>query len=108
MRKTVFLCDDFNIDILKHEVNRGIYSFLKTMYLIGLYPLVDIPTRISNHTFSLIDNIFFTNVTTHEVASGIVVSDIIDHLPIFVFCTYPNPNRVEQKCVFIGQQIVNC
>ena len=22
MRKTVFLCDDFNIDILKHKVNR--------------------------------------------------------------------------------------
>ena len=26
------------------------------------------------------------------------MSDITDHLPIFVFCTYPNPNQAEQKC----------
>ena len=76
------------------------------MYSICLYPLVDIPNRISNHSVSLIDNIC-TNVTNHKVANGIVVSDIIDHLPFF--CTYPNPNRVEQKCVSIGQQIKkNC
>ena len=97
MRKTVFLCGDFNIDILKHKVNQGTKSFLETMYSIGLYPLVDRPTRISNHSFSPIDNIF-TNVTNHKVASGILVSDITDHLPIFVFCTYPNPNQAEQLC----------
>ena len=96
MRKTVFLCGDFNIDILKHKVDQGTKSFLDTMYSIGLYPLVDRPTRISNHSFSLIDNIF-TNVTNHNVTSGILVSDITDHLPIFVFCTHPNPDRVDQK-----------
>ena len=62
MRKTVFLCGDFNIDILKHKVNQGTKSFLDTMYSIGLYPLIDRPTRISNHSFTLIDNVF-TNVT---------------------------------------------
>ena len=67
------------------------------MYSIGLYPLIDRPTRISNHSFTLIDNVF-TNVTNHKVTSGILVSDITDHLPIFVFCTYPNPNRADQKC----------
>ena len=97
MRKTVFLCGDFNIDILKHKVNQGTKSFLDTMYSIGLYPLIDRPTRISNHSFTLIDNVF-TNVTNHKVTSGILVSDITDHLPIFVFCTYPNPNRADQKC----------
>ena len=96
MRKTVFLCGDFNIDILKHKVDQGTKSFLDTMYSIGLYPLVDRPTRICNHSFSLIDNIF-TNVTNHNVTSGILVSDITDHLPIFVFCTHPNPDRVDQK-----------
>ena len=96
MRKKVFLCGDFNIDILKHKVDQGTKSFLDTMYSIGLYPLVDRPTRISNHSFSLIDNIF-TNVTNHNVTSGILVSDITDHLPIFLFCTHPNPDRVDQK-----------
>ncbi len=94
MRKTVFLCGDFNINILKHKVNQGTKSFLDTMYSIGLYPLVDRPTR--NHSFSLIDNIF-TNVNNHKVASGILVSDITDHLPIFVFCTYLNTNQTNRN-----------
>ena len=105
MRKTVFLCGDFNIDILKHKVNKGTKSFLDTMYSIGLYPLIDRPTRISNHSFTLIDNVF-TNVTNHKVTSGILVSDITDHLPIFVFCTYPNPNRTDQKCN-VKKRIIN-
>ena len=105
MRKTVFLCGDFNIDILKHKVNQGTKSFLDTMYSIGLYPLIDRPTRISNHSFTLIDNVF-TNVTNHKVTSGILVSDISDHLPIFVFCTYPNPNRADQKCN-VKKRIIN-
>ena len=105
MRKTVFLCGDFNIDILKHKVNQGTKSFLDTMYSIGLYPLIDRPTRISNHSFTLIDNVF-TNVTNHKVTSGILVSDITDHLPIFVFCTYPNPNRADQKCN-VKKRIIN-
>ena len=75
------------------------------MYSIGLYPLVDRPTRISNHSFSLIDNIF-TNVTNHKVTGGILVSDITDHLPIFVFCTHPNPNRVDQKSN-VKKRIIN-
>ena len=105
MRKTVFLCGDFNIDILKHKVNQGTKSFLDTMYSVGLYPLIDRPTRISNHSFTLIDNVF-TNVTNHKVTSGILVSDITDHLPIFVFCTYPNPNRADQKCN-VKKRIIN-
>ena len=102
---TVFLGGDFNTDILKHKVNQGTKSFLDTMYSIGLYPLIDRPTRISNHSFSLIDNVF-TNLTNHKVTSGILVSDITDHLPIFALCTYPNPNRADQKCN-VKKRIIN-
>ena len=56
-------------------------------------------------TLTLIDNVF-TNVTNHKVTSGILVSDITDHLPIFVFCTYPNPNRADQKCN-VKKRIIN-
>ena len=33
--KSIFLCGDFNIDILKHNSNRGIKYFLDTTYAIG-------------------------------------------------------------------------
>ena len=79
--KSIFLCGDFNKDILKHNSNRGIKYFLDTMYAIGLYPLIDRPTRISNQSFSLIDNIF-TNLTNYNITSGILINDITDHLRV--------------------------
>ena len=36
---TVFLCGDYNIDILKHKSHQGITVFLDTMYSMGTYPL---------------------------------------------------------------------
>ena len=68
------------------------------MYAIGLYPLIDIPTRISNQSFSLIDNIF-SNVTNYNITSGILINYITDHFPVFAICTYPNPNRLINKLV---------
>ena len=46
-----FLCADFNIDILKHKVDKGTESFLDTMYSIGLYPLIDRPTVLVTTPF---------------------------------------------------------
>ena len=34
------------------------------------------------------------------------MSDITDHLPIFVFCTHPNPNRVNHKSN-VKKRIIN-
>ena len=85
-----FLCGEFNIDISKHNSNRGIKYFLYTMYAICLYLLIDRPTRISNQSFSLIDNIV-TNVTNYNITSGIFINYITDHLPVFAIC---NPNRL--------------
>ena len=42
------LCGDFNIDILKHNSNRGIKHFLDSMYTIRLYPHIDQPVLVTN------------------------------------------------------------
>ncbi len=47
-----------------------------------MFPLIDRPTRITPHSATLLDNIF-CNVFTHRIKSGIVVSDLTDHFPIF-------------------------
>ncbi len=66
------------------------------MYAIGLYPLIDRPTLISNQSFSLVDTTF-TNVTNYNITSGILTNDITNHLLVFAICTYPNPNRQTKK-----------
>ena len=80
--KTIFICGDFNLDILKHNSNHATKYFLDTMYSLGLYPLIDRPSRITNHSSTLIDNIF-TNAKEYNNVRRLLVNDITDHLPIF-------------------------
>ena len=78
-----FVCGDFNIDLLKQETHPGTKRFLECMYGQGLYPFTVRPSRITMNSCSLIDNIF-TNRNNYSAGSGLLISDIIDHLPIFV------------------------
>ena len=45
-------------------------------------PLTRKPTRISDSTSTLIDNIF-VNGSFSDITSGIIVSDVTDHFPIY-------------------------
>ena len=57
------------------------------MYSLGLYPLIDKPTRITDSSTTLIDNIF-TNELRYNLNCGILFNDITDHLLIFALCEY--------------------
>ena len=81
-KTTMFICGDFNIDLLKYEEHAGSAKFIDTMYSNGLYPLIDKPTRITQQSATLIDNIF-TNDMTHDIICGLLINDISDHLPLF-------------------------
>jgi hypothetical protein len=51
--------------------------------LISYTPLITKPTRITQHTATIIDNIFTNNIEKLENSiNGIIFSDISDHLPI--------------------------
>ena len=53
------------------------------MYADFYLPLINKPTRISNHSMTLIDNIFFNGSSAVDSFSGILFTDISDHFPIF-------------------------
>ena len=103
--KTIFICGDFNIGILRHNYNPGCKLFLDSMYSMCLYPLIYRLSRITNHSFTIIDNIF-TNAANYETSSGLLISDISDHLPVFAICKYPNLNRKTDK-QFVKKRIIN-
>ena len=52
------------------------------MLSLSYVPLTRKPTRIAESTATLIDNIF-TNKCFSDIKSGIVISDITDHFPIY-------------------------
>ena len=89
---SLFVCGDFNIDLLKNGEHVGTTKFIDAMYSIDLYPLIDKPSRITQYSATIIDNIF-TNELTNQIISGLLINDISDHLPIF-FLTRSSPKRL--------------
>ena len=93
--KTIFVCGDFNIDLLKHETHNNTKQFLDRMHSLGLYPLIDKPTMITESSTTVIDNIL-TNELRFNLTSGIMFNDISDHLQIVALCEY-NISRYNVK-----------
>ena len=94
--KIVYICGDYNIDLLHCEERAEAKHFLDEMFSSGLYPLITSrPTRITGTSATIIDNIFCSELCRNEVC-GIVLSDATDHLPIFVLCDN-NTNEVNHE-----------
>jgi hypothetical protein len=82
-----FICGDFNIDgtkVLKDQKTTDFYNALLTQNIV---PTITLPTRITEHSVTLIDNIFMkidASTIEDEILTGNIFSDISDHLPNFM------------------------
>ena len=56
--KEIYLCGDFNIDLLKIEDNQNYQLFYNMLCSFGFLPKIVQPTRVTDHHSTLIDNIF--------------------------------------------------
>ena len=72
---------DFNIDLLKTSEPCS-DNFINTLGSFFYQPHILQPTRITDHTAALIDNLFFNSIE-HFTISGNIVYDLTDHLPNF-------------------------
>lgn len=98
--KTIFICGDFNIDLLNPNKHKMTDDFINTVYSMSLYPKITRPSRITLHCATLIDNIF-TNDIVHNTISGLLISDISDHLPVFtVYDNDYKTNLPDNKTVY--------
>ena len=110
--KTSIILGDFNIDLLKLESQLATTadSFLNTLGSHFFQPYILQPTRITDHSASLIDNIFFNSIE-HLTISGNIVHDLTDHLPNFIifnkFSTLPFKIFKRDYLVFDEQALVS-
>ena len=81
--KSIFLVGDFNLDLLKFTSHQPTETFLHNMLSKSLFPLIRNPTRITDNSASLLDNIF-TNKLDGVFYSAIIHSDISDHFPVIM------------------------
>ena len=79
-----FIMGDFNVDLLKLNKHTPTNEFMSEFTTQGFFPLISLPTRLTDTTATLIDNIW-TNKVDAQMKTGLVTVRISDHLPIFSF-----------------------
>ena len=82
--KIAYLLGDFNIDLLKTETNDDINNFYSILTSNLFVPHITLPTRITSHSKTLIDNIFSNDPNFTQGVSGNFTFSISDHLPQFL------------------------
>ena len=81
--KEIYICSDFNIDLLKIGNNENYHQFYNMLCSYGFLPKIIQPTRVTDHHSTLIDNIFSNNLTD-ETKSGNIYFTLSEHFSQFV------------------------
>ena len=89
--KPLILLGDFNINLLKSDSDNSVSNFLDILGSFSLLPQIILPTRLTNTSKTLIDNIFIDS-SSFQVSSGNLIYHISDHLPQFSILKNLKPN----------------
>ena len=81
--KEIYICGDFNSDLLKMDRNINHKKFYEQMYSYGLLSQITQPTRVTENTATIMDNIFSNNMD-NKILSGNIITDFSDHYTQFV------------------------
>ena len=93
--KQLFICGDFNFDLLKmHHTETS--KFFETMISGQLLPSIILPTKINSKNDTVIDNIF-TNQINPDIRAGNLTITISDHLPSFFIMPKDNQLHFPKK-----------
>ena len=79
--KQLILGMDHNLDLLKSNSHSPTQKFLDMLINNGLLLAITHPTRITQQSATLIDNIFISEVLQCNFDSAILIHDMSDHLP---------------------------
>ena len=84
----LILMGDTNIDVSVDSRVTQAKTYQDLLLSLDIKNLISRPTHITNSSETILDHIL-TNLPYDSVRSGIVVSDITDHLPVFGFFNLP-------------------
>ena len=95
--KLTFLLSNFNADLLKYDYHAPTNEFLVSLSSHTSLPHIIQPTRLTNNSKTLIDNIF-SNILGLDSVSGNLTATVSDHLPQFliasnIFSNSPSGNK---------------
>jgi len=82
-KKTVSLASDYNLDLLNYDSHGPTADFFNNLFSYSYLPAIKYPTRITEHSKTLLDNVF-VNLSIMSFDSVILFNDISDHLPVAI------------------------
>ena len=104
-KQHVYIVGDVNINFLKYNEHANTEDYLNMLYSNNFLPLITKPTRLTDHSSTLIDHIY-TNAPIQNTTSGIALADVSDHLPVFCitgkfgpFTDFKKVNQIFVKCL---------
>ena len=86
--KDIILLGDFNVDLLKSDTVKEVCEYLDIFSSFNLLPQIILPTRVTETTSTVIDNIFFNSAECNPI-SGNIICPISDHLAQFAVMQAP-------------------
>ena len=81
-KETYCFLGDINIDFAKVNNSTAITDLLNSPSCSGGLSLINISTRVTKSSATIIDHIF-TNDVSHSLHAGVIRSDLSNHFPIF-------------------------
>ena len=80
----IIVCSDFNVNLLNFETHRSTNTYINDLISKSFFPLITLPTRIKQQSATLIDHIWGNKIHDNS-RSGILISSLSDHFPVFYF-----------------------
>ena len=83
---------DFNVNLLNYNLHNPTNDFLDSILSNYLLRYILHPTRVTDHSATVIDNIFSNN-TVFESVNGNIMTHISDHFPQYIILNKIDNNR---------------
>ena len=99
---------DTNINLML-ENKETVDTYLNNFYVKNYIPCITLPSRISNHSATIIDHIFIKNpekLIQNRCSSGNLITDLSDHLPNFTFLDLKTPPQMTDHMLDSSQKII--
>ena len=84
LNRSSYICGDYSIDLLKIKTNKHFNDFFDNLISVGFFPKITLPTRFTEQSSTLIDNVLSNNIEEREI-SGILLNHISDHQFLFTY-----------------------
>ena len=88
--KQCVIMGDFNVNLFCDNIST--HQFLDSFISSSYIPMIFKPTRVTNQTATLLDNMFI-NRSENVVKTGIIITDVSDHLSPFILLYGKNENN---------------